>query len=91
MATPPSLDEIIEYPLEFPIKVMGRFTEGFVALVSEIVLRHAPDWDPAQVQTRPSAKGNYLSVTATIVARDRAQLDALYRELTAHPSIAYVL
>jgi putative lipoic acid-binding regulatory protein len=86
-----NLDEIIEYPLDFPIKIMGKFTEGFVPVVTEIVKRHAPDWDPDSIQTRPSSKGTYQSVTATIVARDRAQLDALYIELTAHPMIAYVL
>jgi putative lipoic acid-binding regulatory protein len=91
MATQPNLDEIIAYPLEFPIKVMGKFTEGFVPVVIDIVKRHAPDWDENNLQTRPSSKGTYLSVTATIVARDRAQLDALYTELTAHPMIAYVL
>ncbi len=89
----PRSDEpaLIEYPLDYPVKVMGRREPGFVRGVVEIVRRHAPDFDESSVEMRPSKKNTYLSVTCTIVATSREQLDALYRELGDHPGIAMVL
>lgn len=81
----------IEYPVEFPIKVMGRNVPGFAQAVAAIVQRHAEDFDPATIEMRPSRQNNYLSVTCTIVARSREQLDALYTELSGHPMVTMVL
>jgi len=81
----------IEYPLDFPIKVMGRNHPGFLNTVTAIVLRHAPDFDPATVEMRPSRQNNYLSVTCTIRATSREQLDALYSELSGHPAVSMAL
>jgi hypothetical protein len=81
----------IAYPIEFPIKIMGRREPGFARTVVDIVRQHAPDFDEATVQMRPSKKNTYLSVTCTIVARSREQLDALYQELNDHPAVVMVL
>jgi hypothetical protein len=81
----------IEYPLEFPIKIMGRNEPGFAQLVGAIVQRHAPDFDLARMEMRSSRKGAYLSVTCVINAKSREQLDALYMELSGHPSVVMVL
>jgi putative lipoic acid-binding regulatory protein len=81
----------IEFPCSFPIKIMGRTRDGFAQAIVEIVARHASDFDPATLEMRSSRAGNYLSVTATINAQSREQLDALYRELVAHPMVAMVL
>ncbi|MBL8503159.1 MAG: DUF493 domain-containing protein [Rhodocyclaceae bacterium] len=70
---------------------MGQRQDGLAQAVLEAVLRHAPDFDPATVEMRPSAKGNYLGLTCTIRAVSREQLDALYRELSAHPLVKVVL
>lgn len=70
---------------------MGQRQDGFAQAVLEVVLRHAPDFDAAAMEMRPSAKGNYMSLTCTIRAVSREQLDALYRELTAHPLVKVVL
>lgn len=88
MSGDPSL---IEYPCEFPIKVMGRTTPGFAQAVVEIVRRHAPDFDPATVEMRPSKQSRYLGVTVTIRAVSREQIDQLYRELCDHPGVVMVL
>jgi hypothetical protein len=85
---PPSL---IEFPCEFPIKIMGARTDSFAQVVVEVVLRHAPDFDAGSVEMRPSSKGNYLALTCTVRAVSREQLDALYRELTSHPMVKVVL
>ena len=81
----------LEFPCEFPIKIMGRTRDGFAQAIVEIVVRHAPGFDPATLEMRSSRAGNYLSMTATINATSREQLDALYRELVAHPMVAMVL
>ena len=65
--------------------------DGFAQAVIEVVLRHAPDFDPAGVEMRPSSKGNYLAVTCTFRALSQVQVDAMYRELTAHPMVKVVL
>jgi len=82
---------LLAFPTPFPIKVMGRREAGFAQSVLEIVLRHAPDFDPASMEMRPSRKGKYLSLTCEIRATSRAQLDALYQELCDHPSVVMVL
>ena len=86
-----SEDSLLQFPCDFPIKVLGRRQDGFAQAVLEVVLRHAPDFDAAAMEMRPSAKGNYISFTCTIRAVSRAQLDALYGELSAHPLVKVVL
>jgi len=82
---------ILEFPQAFPIKVMGRRTDHFAQAIVEVVQRHAPDFDAATLEMRPSREGNYLSLTATITATSREQLDNLYRELSSHPAVSMVL
>jgi putative lipoic acid-binding regulatory protein len=84
-------DTLIEFPLDFPIKVMGKAADGFAQAVADVVLKHAPDFDAATMEMRPSKAGNYLSLTCTIRATSQAQLDALYRELSGHPMVKVVL
>ena len=84
-------ESLLAFPTEFPIKVMGRRETDFAQGVAEIVLRHAPDFDPKTMEMRPSSKGKYLVLTVTIIAKSHEQLDALYRELGAHPAVVMVL
>jgi putative lipoic acid-binding regulatory protein len=81
----------LAFPTAFPIKIMGRREGGFTKDVIEIVLRHAPDFMPGTIETRPSREGKYISLTATVNATSREQLDALYQELCDHPSVVMVL
>lgn len=81
----------LEFPTDFPIKIMGRRDDGFAQAIAELVLQHAPEFDPATLEMRTSKDGNYLSLTATVRAQSREQLDALYRALTSHPMVKIVL
>jgi putative lipoic acid-binding regulatory protein len=81
----------IEFPCTFPIKAIGRDTDGFEAVVTEIVRRHVPNLTDDAITRRPSARSNYLAVTANIVADSQEQLDALYRELSAHKQVLFLL
>lgn len=84
-------ESALAFPCDFPIKVMGRKQPGFAQTVTEIVLKHAPDFQPSTIEMRPSRRGTYLSVTCVVRATSREQLDDLYRELVAHPMVAMVL
>lgn len=82
---------LLAFPTPFPIKILGRKEGGFAQGVLGIVRSHAPDFEPATVEMRPSRKGKYLSLTVTINATSREQLDALYRDLCDHPAVVMVL
>ena len=84
-------DTLLEFPCDFPLKVMGKAEDGFAQAICAVVVRHAPDFDAATVEMRASKGGNYLSLTCTVRATSKAQLDALYLELTKHPLVKVVL
>jgi len=87
-ATP---DSLIVYPSDFPIKVMGATHDTFHDTVVEVVTQHDPTFHPGRVEIRPSSRGNYTALTVTVTATSREQLDNLYRALSGHPMIKYVL
>ena len=82
---------LLEYPCDFPVKILGHTQAGFAQAVLEVVKRHAPDFDDASLELRTSKRRNYLSVTCVIRATSREQLDALYQELCDHPSVVMAL
>jgi putative lipoic acid-binding regulatory protein len=84
-------DTLLEFPCHFPIKIMGKAEDEFANVVLGIVTKHAPDFDVACMEMRASSGGNYLSVTCTIVATSKPQLDAIYMDLSAHPLVKVAL
>ncbi|HYB49859.1 MAG TPA: DUF493 domain-containing protein [Burkholderiaceae bacterium] len=91
-ATPPPLTAgALVFPMDFPIKIMGFNRLEFEPQMIAIVRAHAPDLDVAAVEVRQSRAGNYLSLTVTVRAQSRAQLDAIYLDLTRHPWVKVVL
>ena len=84
-ATDNPADSVIEYPLDFPIKVMGLKSDEFLDAVKSIAIKHDPNFDEASIELRDSREGKYQSVTISIFATSREHLDGIYRELTAHP------
>lgn len=84
-------ETLLKFPTDFPIKIMGEQREGFAQAMIELVQRHAPDFNAGTLETRASSSGKYLSLTCTIRATSQAQLDALYREITAHPWVNMAL
>ena len=80
-----------EFPSDFPIKVMGRRDSDLRGLTQAIIERHAGPQLEASIRTRTSADGNFLAVTYLVHATSRAQLDAIYRELTACKSVLMAL
>ena len=84
-------EPLLTFPCVFPLKVMGRREDGFAQVVSEVVMRHAPDFNAGTIEMRTSKNGRYLSLTVTLNARSREQLDAIYTELSKHPLVMMVL
>jgi putative lipoic acid-binding regulatory protein len=89
MSTP--TESLIEYPSDFPIKVMGQMHDDFAQTIVEVVVQHDPTFHAGKMEMRPSAKGSYLSLTVTVRATSREQLDNLYRALSSHPMVKIVL
>lgn len=91
MAELPEKESLIEFPCAFPLKIMGLSNDALAQTVLEIVRRHAPDYMGTDMQMRASSGGKYISLTCTINATSKPQLDALYRELSGHPLVKVVL
>ena len=84
-------ESLLSFPCEFPIKVMGETADDFDALVVGLVRKHAHDLLEGAVRTRLSREGRFMSITVTIRAQSRAQLDAIYRELTSNDRVLMAL
>lgn len=84
-------DSLIIYPCDFPIKIMGVTQEAFAQTMVNVVRSHDPEFDAGKMEMRPSSNGNYLSLTVTVRATSRGQLDNLYRALSSHPMVKVVL
>ena len=91
MTEPQSEQTLLEFPCEFPIKIMGLTRDDFAQTILEIVHRHAPDFDGATMEMRSSSGAKYLSLTCTINVNSKAQLDDLYHELSKHEMVKIVL
>ena len=84
---PPELEvseqeTLLEFPCKFPVKAMGRSEDGFEAMVTNIILTHAEVYMGEVITINPSSSGNFVSVTVTIEARSKTQLDQIYQDLT---------
>ena len=84
-------ESLIEYPSQFPIKVMGLRVEGYLEAMVAVARQFDPGFDASTIEQRPSKAGNYLGLTLTITATSREQLDEVYRTLSTHPMVKVVL
>jgi putative lipoic acid-binding regulatory protein len=91
-ANPPAReDTLLVFPTDFPVKIMGQASDDFRSLVMGIVTRHFGTLEPHRIEERPSTNGKYLSITVTVLATSKAQLDALYMELTSCSQVLVAL
>ena len=75
-------ETLLEFPCKFPVKAMGRNADGFEAMVTNIILAHAEMCVGEQVTISPSSSGKFISVTVTIDALSKNQLDRIYQGLS---------
>lgn len=83
--------ELLEFPCRFPIKVMGENHPDFHPTIFDVVRVHAPDLDVTHITARDSSSGKYVSLTVTVTATSREQLDNIYRSLSSHPLVKWAL
>ncbi len=74
---------VLDFPTEYPLKVIGRPSDEFRARVHAVVLRHVPTLESERVSERLSGQGNFLSISYTLFAESREQVEALTAELKA--------
>jgi uncharacterized protein len=87
----PAKESLLEFPCDFPIKIMGKSHPEFAETMVTVVRQFDNEVDPERVETRPSSGGNYTGLTVTVRATSQAQLDDIYRALTGHPMVKVVL
>lgn len=84
-------ETLLEFPCEFPLKVMGRKEAGFQDVVVALVEGHTGSLDAGRIRLRESRDGNFVALTVMIRAESQAQLDAIYGELSAHDRVLMAL
>ena len=84
-------ETLLEFPCEFPIKAMGKARDDLDKIVHEIICQFAPETPFVNVKINQSKKGNYLSITTTITATSKEQLDKIYNALTSSEYISMAL
>lgn len=84
-------ETLIEFPCDFPIKVMGETNSDFSAEIIKTIQKLEPKFDTSKVETRESSGGKYISLTCTCYVESKPQLDNIYRALTSHPLTKFVL
>lgn len=89
--TNPSGEELLRFPTDYPIKVVGRPTAEFRARIHAVVLKHVPNVEADRITERLSENGNFLSISYTIVAESREQVVALARDLAAAEGVLMVI
>jgi len=84
-------EALLEFPCEFPIKMMGRDTPEFGETVRILVEKHVGPIDDAAIRKAMSRNGNFVSVTITVNAKSQQQLDDIYRDVSAHEEVLMAL
>ena len=84
-------ETLLEFPCDFPIKMMGRDTPEFHDTARALVERHTGPLDDSAIQTAQSRNGRFVSITVTINAHSQHQLDDIYRDLTANEDVLMAL
>lgn len=84
-------EELWQFPMDYPVKIMGEAQHPMRAVVVEILTRHIPGFNPDTLSERPSSSGKYVSITATVHVERKEQINAMYADFAAHPLIRMVL
>ena len=82
---------LIDFPCDFPIKVMGEMQDGFADIIIGLIQTVQPTFTAAHVSMRASSGGKYISLTCLVHVASQDQLDAVYRLISAHPLVKFSL
>ncbi len=86
-----SEESVIEFPCDFPIKMMGRDTPEFHATARSLIENHTGPLAEESIQINVSSKGNFVSITVTVNATSQQQLDDIYRDVSGHDDVLMAL
>lgn len=81
----------IEFPCQYPIKIIGAAGDDFAEVVCSVVEKHAPGVDTTSIEIKDSKNGRFLSLRIVITATGPEQLDALHQDLKATGRVHMVL
>ncbi len=84
-------ETLIEFPCDFPIKVMGETHADFTSEIIKTIQPLAPEFDASKIEMRGSSGGKYISLTCTVYVTSKLQLDNIYRALTSHAMVKVAL
>lgn len=84
-------ESLIKFPCEFPVKVMGAAIPEFHTAITKIASTHDSKFNPDQITQNVSKTGKYVSLTLNIHAKDKPQLDAIYKDFTEHELVLWAL
>jgi len=84
-------EELLKFPVDYPIKVVGRRSDTLRATIDSIVKQHVPDLDPSQITERASKEQHFISITYTINAKSREQIVALATALQASKDVIMLI
>ena len=84
-------ETLIEFPCDFPIKVMGETHVDFSSEIIKTIQGQLSSFDATKIEMRGSTGGKYISLTCTVHVTSKPQLDDIYRALTAHPMVKFAL
>ncbi len=88
---PPDQETLIEFPCDFPIKVMGETHADFTAEIIQTIQKLLPSFDASNIEMRGSSGGKYISLTCTVHVTSKPQLNDIYRALSSHKMVKVVL
>ena len=83
--------KLLQFPCDYPIKVMARTAPGLRATLDVILTRHAGPSALVNITERPSRRANFVAVTYVIQAHSEAQIAALFADLKACSDVLMVL
>jgi putative lipoic acid-binding regulatory protein len=84
-------ETLLEFPCDFPIKLMGKHTDEFSLLVRALVEKHTGALDDGAIASSLSKNDRFVSITITITAQSKQQLDSIYQDATDHPDVLMAL
>ena len=84
-------ETLVEFPCDFLIKVMGETNDDFANAMVKVIQAHEPKFDASKVDMRASSGGRFISLTCNVHVTSKPQLDSIYRALSEHPLVKYVL
>ena len=86
-----SEESLLEFPCDFPIKVMGKDSPEFRAMALALIESHTGPLESERIKTALSRNGRFVSITVTVNAQSQEQLDDIYRDVSGHPAILMAL